>query len=137
MIYNLMNTPRHSERGIILLLVVVLVAAILSVSLGVFNMMLGEFRISGDAADSFRALYAADEGFERTLYKDRQQGPLCSGIADPCVPIVMANVPSGACYEVRVARRAVAPRMKITVTGQYQCGVNPLRVVRRAFEAVY
>ena len=132
-----MNTPRHSERGIILLLVVVLVAAILSVSLGVFNMMLGEFRISGDAADSFRALYAADEGFERTLYKDRQQGPLCSSIADPCVPIVTVNVPSGACYEVRISRRALFPEMKIIVVGQYQCGVNPLRVVRRAFEAVY
>jgi len=132
-IYN-MNTLHHSERGIILLLVVVLVAAILSVSLGIFTVMLGEFRISGDAADSFRALFAADEGFERILYLDRQQGPFC---AAPCTAEIIHTVPSGACYKATVVKELSLPQTKIVVTGQYQCGANQPRIVRRAFEAVY
>lgn len=130
-----MGTPHHSKRGIVLLLVVVLVAAILSISLGIFNTMLGEFRISGDAADSFRALYAADEGFERILYKDRQQGPICSS---PCIVLLpFSDVLSGACYEVKFVKKAAPPQIKIVVTGKYQCGANKPRIVKRAFEAVY
>ena len=133
---SILRHSDHSERGIILLLVVVLVSAILSVSLGIFDVMIGEFRISGDAADSFRALYAADEGFERILYLDRRPaGPICDGIC--IVEIPTRDVPSGACYEVKLEKRLLVPQMSVIVIGQYQCGANALRIVRRAFEAAY
>src|SRR3989338_10000544 len=63
----------YQKQGITLLLVVVLLSAILSISIGIFNVVYGEFRISGEVADSFRALYAADEGIAHPLSRSAGQ----------------------------------------------------------------
>jgi len=124
------------QQGITLLLVIVLLSAILSISIGIFNVVLGEFRISGEASDSFRALYAADQGIERTLYQDREQAALCTVVPGPdCFVAEEVSVPSDACYTVRVSKGVSATT--IVIAGQYRCGSNPSRVVKRGFEVTY
>ncbi|GEM_PF-1741437 len=127
---------KFQQQGITLLLVIVLLSAILSISVGIFNVVLGEFRISGEASDSFRALYAADQGIERTLYRDRRQQGLCT-VAEgtDCFVAEGVGVPSEACYTVRVSKASGATT--IVIAGQYRCGSNPARVVKRGFEVTY
>ena len=124
------------QEGITLLLVVVLLSAILSIGVGIFNVVYGELRISGETADSFRALYAADEGIERTLYRDRQSRALCV-IVQGVECFVAANVPvlSGGRYSVRVSK--VGGSTAVTVAGQSREGVDAARVVKRGFQVTY
>ena len=125
----------NRQEGITLLLVVGLLSAILSISVGIFNVVLGEFRISGEMTDSFRALYAADEGIQRTLYRDRVQHAICTDTGGTnCFVATQVPVKSEACYTVRVSKNSAT---LITIAGQYRCGVNPTRVVKRGFQLVY
>ena len=125
-----------SQEGITLLLVIVLLSAILSISVGIFNIVNGELQISGETSDSFRALYAADEGIERVLYRDRQQEAVCSDAPGPdCFVARDVAVRSGACYTARISK--VGDTTKVIIAGQYRCGENPGRVVKRGFQIVY
>ena len=123
------NSQVSREQGIALLLVVVLLSAMLSISFGIFAIIFGQILISGEIADSFIALLAADEGIERTLYLDRIQGPLAGEYTEN------ATVASGGCYTVLVTKAGV--NTTITISGQYRCGDNPARVVKRGFEVRY
>ncbi len=142
----------HSREGITLLLVVVIVSALLSISVGIFNVAYGQLRISGELADSFFASYAADQGMERMLYRDRRAADdVCDkgnvvNFGDPCMPEETITISSGggasACYTVKVSQKDVEPPdgvldTVIQASGQYRCGVNPDRVVRRGFQVVY
>ena len=124
------------KQGITLLLVVVLLSALLTISIGIFNVVFGQILISGEVGDSFRALYAADEGLEKLLYRDRV-------LRDTCIPSPSCTekssakvvVQSGGCYEF-IMTKTNAPLTTIKVTGQYRCDTS-LRIVRRAFEVEY
>ncbi len=122
------------EQGITLLLVVVLLSALLTISVGIFNVVFGQILISGEVSDSFRALYAADEGLEKLLYRDRVLRELC---AAPCTMSSSGRIDakSGGCYEFIVTKTA-APLTTMKVTGEYRCAA-PSRVVRRSFEVEY
>lgn len=122
--------------GITLLLVVVLLSAILSISLGIFNVVYGEFRISGEVADSFRALYAADEGIERTLYLDRQGDGVCVVVEGrDCYVVTDIPVLSGGQYSARVSKEN--GRTAVIVAGQNRAGVHSARIIRRGFQVTY
>lgn len=127
----------QGQKGITLLLVVVLLSAILSISVGIFNVVIGEFRISGELSDSFQAFYAANEGFERAFYQDFQQSAFCTETQGPdCyVSPSPVTVASGACYIIHVSK--VDLTTTIDALGQYQCGGNPLRIVRRRLAETY
>lgn len=126
---------RSKQEGITLLLVMILLSAILSISLGIFNVVIGEIKISGEIADSFIALYAADEGIERVLYMDRSAHTICKFAQGPgCFTEADVPVASQGCYTVRVSKDE---RTEIVVAGQYRCGTNPVRVVKRGFEVTY
>ncbi len=123
------------RNGITLLLVVFLLSAILSISVGIFKLVLGELRISGETADSFRALYAADQGIERTLYRDRQQRAPCVLIPPVCFEEVNAPVQSGASYTARVSKPGGST--DVVVAGQNRTDVRPEMVVKRGFQVSY
>ncbi|OGZ96753.1 MAG: hypothetical protein A2679_02190 [Candidatus Sungbacteria bacterium RIFCSPHIGHO2_01_FULL_54_26] len=126
----------YQKQGITLLLVVVLLSAILSISIGIFNVVYGEFRISGEVADSFRALYAADEGIERTLYRDRQDNAICTVIQGiDCFVSVDVPVLSGGQYSVRVSKEGGVTA--VVVAGQNREGANAARIVKRGFQVRY
>ena len=131
------SSPAGAGRGMTLLLVVLLLSALLSISVGIFTVMFGELRISGEATDSFIALYAADEGVERLLYLDLVADSLsgCAG-ADPCsYGPVSLSFPSGACATVQLTRSGNG-QTTARATGEYRCGGGS-RAVRRAFQTNY
>lgn len=117
------------QKGVVILLVMVILSALLSVSIGIFNVVFGELRISGEIADSFVAFYAADQGIERTLYLDRSGAGLVNNYTEE------KDIPSGGCYKVRVAKSGADTQ--IIASGQYRCGTAPPRVVKRGFMVTY
>lgn len=132
---------RKGERGITLLLVVVLLSAILAISLGIFNVIFGQLQISGEVGDSFQALNAAERGIERTLYRDRAGSGLTDGDTEDNTSSPNPLDPQLGCFRVVVHK---APNCGssdintcITAMGQYQCGTNASRSVRRGFRIVY
>lgn len=126
---------KKSEKGITLLLVVVLLSAILSISVGIFNLVFGELRISGETVDSFRALYAADQGIERTLYRDRQKREISCALAEGCIVEDKARAQSGGLYTVRVFK--AGGLTDVVVAGQSREGVRTELIVKRGFQVSY
>ena len=116
---------------------VVLLSAILSIGVGIFNIVFGELMIASELADSFRALYAADQGIARTLYRDRQKREICPGAQGTgCVFEERdVRVQSGGLYTVRVSKTGGAT--EITVAGQSREGVRAGIVVKRGFQVSY
>jgi len=132
-IKNQKSKIKNSE-GITLLLMVVILSALLSISVGIFNVVLGQIQISGDLNDSFIAFYAATEAMEKVLFMDRNLG-ICTGASgDPCAqgPI---NIASGGCYKMRVVKSASDTSLE--TVGQYRCGASPSRVVKRRLLLTY
>lgn len=123
------------NRGITLLLVVVLLSALFSISIGIFNVVLGQIKISGEVADSFVAFYAADQGIEKMLFRDRIIAEICPTPGTNCFGPQTFDVESGGCYAIRVSKTGGAT--EIITSGQYRCGTNPLRVVKRGFQVNY
>ena len=116
-------------------MVIILLSAIMSIGLGIFNVVLGELKISGEISDSFIAFYAADQGIERVLYLDRNLRSICQTPGPDCFTSADVPVLSGGCYTARVSKNQNA--VDIVVAGQYRCGPNPARVVKRGFEVTY
>ena len=135
-----------SAEGVILLLVILILAAMLSISISIFDSVLGEFRISGEITDSFTALYAADQGMEKMLYENRVSGAAwaCPGRTGICSYTATfnsgnANLPQAACFKVTLERNG--PNVTIVSTGEYKCpNLNPdenIGSVKRAFQSSY
>lgn len=123
-----------TENGITLLLTIVILSALLSMSIGIFNVVLGQIKISGDLHDSFIAYYAATNAMEKMLYLDRNLGICTGGASDPCRegPI---DITSGGCYRTRVIKSGGDTTLE--TVGQYRCGVNPSRIVKRRLFLTY
>ena len=126
----------RAKRGMTLLLIVILLAAFLSIAMGVINILLGQIFLVGQSGESFQALYAADAGMERTLYRDRVLNVFTAGIyietntfADgSCYQMTLNVAPSGTC---------VAPSTTcIVVRAQSSC-FNVRRFVEREFDVKY
>ncbi len=125
---------RRQAPGITILLVVLVLSALLSISLGILDVVLGEFRISGEITDSFIALYAADQGIEQILYSDRVQNSICPGSGSCSYGPVTTPLPNGSCYTLRLNRSGA--NTVVVATGEYRCA-SPVLAVKRAFEATY
>lgn len=130
------NPP--SNKGITLLLVILVLSALLAISIGIFNLVFGEFRISGEISDSFVAFYAADRGMEKLLYMDRvaDNVPGCGGSGacqwGPTGPYSLEN---GACFRLIYRRLGSGDALAIA-GGEYRCGISALSV-QRAVETIY
>lgn len=126
--------------GVTLLFVVVVVGALLSISLGIFTVVYGQLRLTGEITDSFRAFYAADEAMEKLLFDDRiaDSVPGCSGSGNCDYPssgqaMITTSAPN-TCALVTFQRRSRTTT--ISAVGEYPCGGGEF-VVRRALRAVY
>ncbi|OHA08410.1 MAG: hypothetical protein A3A44_00200 [Candidatus Sungbacteria bacterium RIFCSPLOWO2_01_FULL_60_25] len=121
-----------------LLLVVLLLAMFLSIAAGIFQIAFTEYRLAGELSDSFRALYAADEGVERLFFYDRFLDsvlgcPPGSGFCDLRSQTI--NFGNGICVELQYSRSS-GGEAKATAIGEFRCGGSPV-AVRRALEATY
>lgn len=119
-----------------LLLMVVLLAAFLSISIGIVNILIGQVILVGQSGDSFVALYAADMGIERALYRDRVQH-LC---VNPGACNESRALPGNACFDTVVAIPATGcsggSTRCITVAAKNICG-GAERYVERKFDIRY
>lgn len=126
----------RQRKGVTLLLVILILAAILSISIGIFDVTFGEIRISGEVGDSFLALYAADQGIEKTLYDDRVANTLCSGNGSCAYgPVKLPAFPNGSCATVRLSRTGGGDTT-VTATGEYRCS-SPVAAVKQALLTTY
>ena len=128
---------KSDNSGMTLLLVVVLLSAILSISIGIFNIIFGQLQISGEIGDSFRALYSADEGVEKMLYRDRveEEDGVCQIAGPDCyVDSSPESTLSGGCYTTRVSKIGIDTFLR--VTGQARCNPSD-RVIQRGFSVSY
>ncbi len=125
----------RNKKGMTLLLVVVLLAAFLSISMGIINILLGQIFTIGQSGESFHALYASDIGMERSVYRDRVQNVCTGGCRET------KTFADGSCYDAVVAvgpsASCAAPSFRcLIVKGKSLCGGNP-RYVQRQFDLKY
>ena len=132
-----------SPGGITLLLVILVLTSLLSISLGIFTSIFTEIRLSGEVADSFVALYAADEAIERGLYLDRNQPtPICTPVPGVGCRYVgpQVQLSNGGCYILRVDKTPTgdpsAFNVNMRATGEYRCGSGRISV-KRALQTSY
>lgn len=143
---------KEMSEGMTLLLVILVLSALMTISLGIFNVIFIELRISGELTNSFQALYAADELMELAFYKDRNQNSACAAPSPDgntaCYIACTAGflncrgatqsfpqLASKACARVSVIK--FNGLTTVRAIGQYDCGTDSFRVVRRAFEVSY
>lgn len=74
----------NNQKGVSLLLTILIMAALLAIAIGVTRLSLGEIKLIRDIPNSLIAYYAADSGIERALYEKRINGldlsiPDCPG----------------------------------------------------------
>ena len=61
----------NNQKGVSLLLTILIMAALLAIAIGVTRLSLGEIKLIRDIPNSLIAYYAADSGIERALYEER------------------------------------------------------------------
>ena len=136
-----------SRPGITFLLVILILAALLAISLNIFNTVFGTIRLSGEIGDSLVALYAADQGIEYLLYCDRVPGANCDPSVPPCLGGTgnctygpqspgprWSSSAADSCTIVTFIRNG--SNITVTSSGEFRCG-NPQVSVKRALQAFY
>ncbi len=143
----------QKREGITLLLVILVLSALMTISLGIFNIIFTELQISGELSRSFRALYASDQGLEYVLYRDRVLGDVCPPNSSPdaetpcpggSLPISLDTPGFVNCFtfgypDSRTADVTVVKfggQTKIKSLGKSDCA-NSFRTVSRAFQIIY
>ncbi len=122
------------NRGVALLILIVVLAAVLSIAVSMTQVTLAELRIAREVEYSVRANFAGDQGLERTFYRDRVLNE-CSTPSN-CEGTVNVNYPDGtqACYEISVTK---IPNTSIRSRGFYRCDGTGHLKVQRTWEATY
>ncbi|MBI2097165.1 MAG: hypothetical protein HYT40_03410 [Candidatus Sungbacteria bacterium] len=153
-ILNFVFAPR--AQGITLLLVILVLSVLMTISLGIFNVLFTELRISGELARSYRALYASDQALEVILYRDRVRRDICipnppSDNVNPCPgdpgpptyqPGIYTDRLSGGCavnpnsQVVNVYTYKYDGKTRIKSIGWSDC-VDDFKTVKRAFQIIY
>ena len=95
----------NKNDGVALYLSIVALAAIFAISFGLVSLLLGQLNIARDVGRFIPAIYAADAGIERTLYKIRKKGDfaLCTTTGPPAdCEIQTTTMQNDASYRVIV-----------------------------------
>ncbi|OGZ32608.1 MAG: hypothetical protein A3H02_01795 [Candidatus Niyogibacteria bacterium RIFCSPLOWO2_12_FULL_41_13] len=95
---HIRQTSNGVKNGFLLLLAVLIISIILSLGLGVGNVVLNQIKLSGAGEDSQIAFYAADAGAESALYRDLKQNEFPSGGS------FILSLANGSCAEVSVTK---------------------------------
>lgn len=99
-----------SQKGVSLLLTILVMAALLSIAIGLARLTLGEIKLVRDIPVSLVAYYAAETGVEEALFQEWQT-PEGAHSSSDC----LAN---NSCYVVSVERTGSS--VKVTSVGSYQ-----------------
>lgn len=87
----------NNQKGVSLLLTLLIMSALLAIALGLSQLSLGEIKLTRDIPKSAIAYYAAEAGIERAIY-DEWVGGGASNIADCSV-----NLDNGSSYGLEVS----------------------------------
>lgn len=98
--FNLFKT----NKGVVLILTILVLVGILAIAMGVTSLMIGEIRMTREIPRALKAYYAAEIGIERKLYELRKfddtsiigSPPDCTGGGAVCLS------GSDVCYSVNV-----------------------------------
>ena len=64
---NIIMFLKHSQKGITLFLVMIILAVVLAVAIGLSTILISQIKMIAGMGNSVKALYAADTGIERVL----------------------------------------------------------------------
>lgn len=109
------------QKGVSLLLTLLITAAILVIALGVSRISIKEIKLTRDISKSVIAYYGADSGIERAVYDERVKGG--AGDISDCI-----DDQNQICYTVQVG--GVSPNKTISSKGSY-------KDIRRAIEVSF
>lgn len=153
------------NRGIALLFTLLIIGVAMSLSVGVFNIILGELEIGEGARESTRAFYAADSGVECALYWDLKENAFvfdeeeqitCMGstpaFSRPCstafcqtidgkaATVYQSTTPftltNNTCVSLIMIKFSDGSS-RISALGENTCNPSALRVVQRGIEVNY
>ncbi len=144
------ESSSRSKRGFTLLLSLVVVSIVLSVGLGVFDIVFRELMFSGMSRESQKAFYAADTGAECAMYWDIKEGLISSttpstiSCANQSVEVggtpissFQVDLSNGTCFSVTVDKTN-DPQTSIESYGyNTPCGSTNPRKVERAIKITY
>ncbi|SRR4030042_4584770 len=101
----------NKQKGAALLITILVMAALLSIALGIARLSIGEIKLVRDIPNSMIAYYAAEAGVERALFEEWQG----SGAEDRPICSVILN--NNSCYGITVDD--TGGTLKIKSTGSY------------------
>lgn len=118
-----------NSKGVAIIVVVIISAAIMGIGLGISSIVLREIKISAPIDESVSAIMAADAGMERKLFDIRQaENP------DPLEEYQEIILPNGASFVVCGADEATCELNGATVVLR---SVGKFQNTQRAWEATY
>jgi len=126
---------KNNQKGISLLITLLIMSALLSIAFGLSVLSLGEVKLSREDTKSLTAYYAAEAGVECQMFNDRLSGEaVCGGDPDGNGEGEKVCLDTGQiiCYKVQVSGSYFGgnPPRTIKSDGSY-------RSVRRAIELTY
>jgi len=154
-----------NQKGIALLFTLLIISVAISLSIGVFNIILGELRIGEGARESMRAFFAADSGVECVLYWDLKEQafvfdeeeavtcmksslafarpcetPYCQTVDGKAATVYQSTVSptldNDACVSLTVIKFSDGSS-RIAALGENTCNSAATRVVQRGVEVNY
>ncbi len=138
------------NKGFTLLLALVVTGIVLTVGLGVFDIIIREIALSAMGRESQKAFYVADTGVECALYWDIKNGPISTTTpADiECANQTMSaggslistfelTLPNGSCVQV-IINKSVPSRTILEARGyNIDCASNDPKKVERGLRIAY
>lgn len=111
-----MNNILKNNTGTALLMTLLILTSILTVSLGVANLIVSGIKMSRTQAQSTKAFFASEAGVERSLWEVRKNGYTLLG--EDTTDVFNDSLDNGSIYQVDYATST--PIVTFTSTGQYQ-----------------
>ena len=97
------------QKGVSLFISIMVLSAIMAIGFGLSSLLIGEIEISRDINNFVPAIYAADSGIERVLYKLRKNDDFTScPNTGACVVISTIPLGNGATYSAVVLDSGVS-----------------------------
>lgn len=112
---------KNNQRGISLLLTILIMAAIFSIAIAVSILSLGEIKISRESTRSLTAYYAAESGVEWAMYEDRVIGKYPQTYSSGRICL---DPDDEICYSVDAS--GTSPSRKIKSDGSYKTTVRSI-----------
>ena len=124
------------QKGVSLFISIMVLSAIMAIGFGLSSLLIGEIEISRDINNFVPAIYAADSGIERVLYKIRkEEPPVFTSCPDTSACTVSGLMSNGAEYTATVLDSGVSwcpPESAICIRG-----LGNLADTHRGFEVTF